>query len=84
MTRRRTSRTRSSARDSGSVPASSPPPSRTAEQIFGPLDAMKLRSSMTLFHRAAPAEPVFRDVLDVFFDGIPDPATDAGLEAARR
>src|SRR3954469_15194523 len=27
----------------------------TAEEIFGPVDAMKLRSSMTLFERAAPA-----------------------------
>ena len=49
---------------------------RTAEEIFGPLDAMKLRSSMTLFHRAAPAEPVFAQVLDLFFAGQPDPATD--------
>ena len=30
---------------------------RTAEQIFGALDAQKLRSSMTLFWRAAPGEP---------------------------
>src|SRR4051795_13695484 len=39
----------------------------TAEEIFGPVDAMKLRSSMTLFERAAPAEPVFREVLDRYF-----------------
>ncbi|HEX7611856.1 MAG TPA: DUF1810 domain-containing protein, partial [Candidatus Limnocylindrales bacterium] len=32
---------------------------RTAEQIFGSVDAMKLRSCMTLFHRAAPDETVF-------------------------
>jgi uncharacterized protein (DUF1810 family) len=30
---------------------------------------------MTLFHRAAPAEPAFRQVLDQYFGGVPDPAT---------
>jgi uncharacterized protein (DUF1810 family) len=49
---------------------------RTAEQIFGGIDALKLRSSMTLFLRAAPDQPVFRQVLDQYFGGKPDPATD--------
>ena len=49
---------------------------RTAAQIFGSIDALKLRSSMTLFLRAAPDEPLFQEVLDRFFDGQPDPATD--------
>jgi uncharacterized protein (DUF1810 family) len=49
---------------------------RTAEQIFGEIDAMKLRSSATLFLRAAPEEPVFGQVLGRFFDAEPDPATD--------
>ena len=49
---------------------------RTAEQMFGPVDAMKVRSSMTLFLRAAPGEAVFRQVLDSFFGGAADPATD--------
>jgi uncharacterized protein (DUF1810 family) len=49
---------------------------RTAEQIFGGIDAMKLRSSVTLFLRAAPDEPVFARVLGQYFDGEPDPATD--------
>jgi uncharacterized protein (DUF1810 family) len=31
---------------------------------------------MTLFDRAAPDEPVFADVLNRFYDGVPDPATD--------
>jgi uncharacterized protein (DUF1810 family) len=35
----------------------------TAFDIFGGIDAMKLRSSMTLFAEAAPDEPLFRDVL---------------------
>ena len=51
-------------------------PGRTAEQVFGEVDAMKLCSSMTLFMRAAPGEPVFRQVLDQYFGGIPDPATE--------
>jgi uncharacterized protein (DUF1810 family) len=49
---------------------------RSAEQIFGGLDAQKLRSSMTLFHRADPGEPVFAQVLSQYFDGQPDSATD--------
>ncbi len=52
---------------------------RTAEQIFGGIDAQKLHSSMTLFSRAAPAEPVFRQVVDQYFGGIPDAATDQRL-----
>lgn len=52
---------------------------RSAEQIFGSIDALKLRSSMTLFCRAIPAERVFQDVLDAFFSGRPDPATDEQL-----
>ena len=53
---------------------------RSAVQIFGGIDTRKLHSSMTLFRRAAPGEPVFRDVLDRYFDGLPDPATDQLLE----
>jgi uncharacterized protein (DUF1810 family) len=51
-------------------------PGRTAEQVFGGTDALKLRSSVTLFLRAAPDEPVFGQVLAQYFDGQPDPATD--------
>lgn len=51
-------------------------PDRTAEQVFGGIDAKKLRSSMTLFLRAAPDDDVFRRVLDRFFDGVADPTTD--------
>lgn len=47
--------------------------------MFGDTDAMKLRSSMTLFHRAAPEEPVFGAVIDRYFGGVADPATDARL-----
>jgi uncharacterized protein (DUF1810 family) len=48
---------------------------RTADEIFGPLDAMKVRSSMTLFQRAAPDEPEFGLVLDRFYGGVADEAT---------
>jgi uncharacterized protein (DUF1810 family) len=47
----------------------------TADQIFGGIDAMKLRSSVTLFLHADPGEPLFRQVLDQYFDGAADPAT---------
>ena len=50
-----------------------------AEQIFGLTDAQKLRSCMTLFLRAAPGETVFRQVLDRYFNGVPDPETDKRL-----
>jgi uncharacterized protein (DUF1810 family) len=49
---------------------------RSAGEIFGGLDAQKLRSSMTLFMHAAAGEPVFRQVLDQYFGGVPDPATE--------
>ena len=41
----------------------------------------KLRSSMSLFLRADPAEPVFREVLDRFYGGVPDAETDRLLGA---
>jgi len=53
---------------------------RTAEQIFGGIDAQKLQSSMTLFSAAAPDEPVFADVLDAYFDGRRDAATEQRLQ----
>ncbi len=47
-----------------------------AEEIFGALDAQKLRSSMTLFMRARPQEAVFGQLIDRYFAGTPDSATD--------
>ena len=52
---------------------------RTARELFGDIDEMKLRSSMTLFLRADPAEAVFQRVLDRYFGGQPDSATDGLL-----
>jgi uncharacterized protein (DUF1810 family) len=50
-----------------------------ADAVLGPVDAMKLRSSMTLFAVATPEEPVFREVLDHYFDGELDEATTSRL-----
>jgi len=47
----------------------------TAVDILGGIDAVKLRSSMTLFGAAEPDEPLFQRVLDKYFDGQPDTAT---------
>lgn len=46
-----------------------------ATEVFGPVDAMKLRSSMTLFAAAAPDESIFTDVLAQYFGGDRDGAT---------
>ncbi len=43
--------------------------------VLGPVDAQKLHSSMTLFTLADPDEPVFRAVLDRYFDGALDEGT---------
>jgi uncharacterized protein (DUF1810 family) len=48
---------------------------RSAEQIFGGIDAQKLHSSMTLFASTAPSESVFAAVIDRYFDGDLDPFT---------
>jgi uncharacterized protein (DUF1810 family) len=53
-----------------------------AEAILGSVDAMKFRSSMTLFAAAGPEEPCFRAALDAFWGGAPDRAT-LGLLAGR-
>jgi len=53
---------------------------RTAEQILGDIDAMKVRSCATLFLRADPTEVVFQELLDSHFDGIPDPDTDSRID----
>jgi uncharacterized protein (DUF1810 family) len=43
--------------------------------VLGPVDALKLQSSMTLFAHVAPDEPVFREVLDRYYGGADDSAT---------
>lgn len=52
---------------------------RDPVRVLGPVDAVKLRSSMTLFEAAAPDERVFAEVLERFFDGERDEATTSRL-----
>ena len=47
---------------------------RSAEQIFGPIDALKLRSSLTLFDQLEPSS-LFADALAGFHDGQRDERT---------
>lgn len=54
---------------------------RSAEAIFGAVDAMKLRSCATLFAAVPEADPVFAELLKAFFAGEPDPLTRARLIA---
>ncbi len=56
---------------------------RAAVAVFGSVDAQKLRSSMTLFAHADPAEPAFRAVLDRYFDGVEDDATTDRLASSQ-
>ena len=43
--------------------------------VFGGIDSMKLKSSMTLFAVAAPEDPVFQQVLDKYYGGEQDTLT---------
>ena len=52
---------------------------RSAVEIFGTIDAVKFRSSMTLFAAAAPQDPVFEACIGKYFGGERDPATLARL-----
>jgi uncharacterized protein (DUF1810 family) len=48
---------------------------RTAEEIFGPVDTMKLRSSATLFAAVSSAGSVFHRLIEKYFRGEPDEKT---------
>ncbi len=52
---------------------------RDPVRVLGSVDAVKLRSSMTLFEAAAPDERVFAEVLERYFDGERDEATTTRL-----
>jgi uncharacterized protein (DUF1810 family) len=54
-------------------------PAASAESILGGIDAIKVRSSMTLFARADPSERLFRAVLDRFYGGEADPETESRI-----
>lgn len=51
--------------------------------VMGPIDALKLRSCMTLFSLASNADPVFRAVLHKYYDDEPDARTLELLGLAR-
>ena len=55
---------------------------RSAEQIFRSVDAMKLRSCLTLFDRVEP-DALFSQALRTFFDGKRDELTLALLDCAQ-
>jgi uncharacterized protein (DUF1810 family) len=48
---------------------------RSIEEILGDVDAMKFRSSMTLFARATDDNQAFLDALEKYFEGEPDRLT---------
>lgn len=48
---------------------------RSAVEIFGPIDAMKLRSSATLFAAISPSGSLFHQIIDRYFDGWHDDTT---------
>ncbi len=52
---------------------------RSARQVLGTPDDLKFRSCMTLFMQAVPDAPMFRQALERYFDGQPDPLTLARL-----
>lgn len=55
---------------------------RSATTVLGTVDAMKLRSCLTLFLAAAPEDPRLSRALQVVFDGQPDPLTQRLLRNA--
>ena len=57
---------------------------KTAEEIFGYPDHLKLHSSMTLFDQAEPDERLFHDVLVKYFGGELDQATLGQLKVVDR
>jgi uncharacterized protein (DUF1810 family) len=50
-------------------------PGRDAVAVFGGIDALKLRSCLSLFAEASAHESLFREALDKYFQGQPDAAT---------
>lgn len=48
---------------------------KSALEIFGDIDAMKFRSSMTLFVSVAGSDSVYQHAIDKYFDGAPDQRT---------
>ena len=56
---------------------------KPAGEILGPIDVQKLRSALTLFALVPGADPVFAQLLAVFFDGKPCERTRSMLTLSR-
>ena len=52
-----------------------PHQNRSAREVMGSPDDLKLRSSMTLFAAVSSPGSVFQEVLDCYYSGQPDPRT---------
>jgi uncharacterized protein (DUF1810 family) len=57
-------------------------PQAEPREVFGNVDALKLRSSLTLFLRAGGGD-LFKAALERWFSGQPDERTDSLLQTAR-
>lgn len=57
---------------------------KTAIEILGYVDAMKVKSSMTLFHLANPKEKTYIEVLNKYYDGEKDEKTIQILQKNRK
>jgi uncharacterized protein (DUF1810 family) len=55
----------------------------SAVQVLGPVDAVKLRSCLTLFGYVDPKDAGFREALEKYFAGVPDEKTLLLLDASR-
>jgi len=55
----------------------------SAEDVFGGIDSLKLRSSMTLFAQATPDNKIFLDILEKYFGGESDKMTLQLLQSSR-
>ncbi|WP_313072827.1 DUF1810 domain-containing protein [Melaminivora sp.] len=58
-------------------------PGRSPGQMLGAVDALKLRSCLTLFAQVAPEDPLFAQALNALYGGVPDEATLALLQPQR-
>ena len=59
-----------------------PHAARGAERVMGSVDALKLRSCLTLFDAVAPEQPLFGRLVEAYYGGARDEATLAWLAAS--
>lgn len=57
---------------------------KSARDIFGAIDEMKFRASLTLFAQAEPGDALFCNLLERYYDGATDQATLAILADQRK